>query len=597
MGLSARRFGVLSRHDPGKGPTRYSQPVRRGEGFIPGFQSRTAQNDIIAAVARTLGAGKKPEGQLRRRGSNLAVIEAGTGVGKSIGMSVPGLVAARSLNMPLVISSSSVVLQEQYLKKELPLLARLLPYDLNIAIAKGRGRYVCNIKLVDAVASNAQTSLALEGRDDDPSSSTDTPGAQDRSLLIELQNALANGTWSGDRDDWAKPIDADLWGKLSTTRHACAGKRCSEFATCAFYSVRRQIKQADVIVCNHDVLLSSLDMQQGALLPDPQRCLFLIDEGHRLPDKAIEHFGCAYSLKASRQWIKDWERTCRHCVLGMRGSVDTAAQGNAIASNLINQTNALLDSLSAATEFKDGIWRFSCGVIPDSLTGFVWPFFKTVQSGLALSLRLRDDILTFCDSDPALGPLLLKELGQYISQFEALVSCWRLMLMQPDADQPPIAKWIAALPDEDFQVHATPIDAADTLSKKLWQRAGAVVIASATLRACNSFTPFLQATGLNRYPDTATLALPSPFDYPGRARLIVPRMNSDPTHAKAHTAEIIALLPDLMVERGVLVLFASDQQMRAVYSGLPLDQQRRCLLQGDVPKAEMLRQHRNRTKI
>ena len=177
---------------------------------------------------------------------------------------------------------------------------------------------------------------------------------------------------------------------------------------------------------------------------------------------------------------------------------------------------------------------------------------------------------------------------------EELARYWRLMMLEPEGRLPPIAKWVEVIDAGDYRLHATPIDAADMLTKRLWKRAGAVVLASATLRACTSFKSFLRSTGLNRYPKTATLALSSPFDYGRNGRIKIPKMKADPTHAKAHTAEIVEMLPRLINERGVLVLFSSIVQMQSVYAGLPEALKARCLMQGALPKAERLRMHRER---
>ena len=556
---------------------------------LPGFVSRKAQNELIATVANTLAAAKSNDPQARREGAQFGVFEAGTGTGKTIALSVPGLVLGKSLKMPLVISSSSVVLQEQLLNKDLPFLASLLPYPLKYAVAKGRGRYICNVKLDDAITASAQDSLVFNDGNDKRTEHVD-PLTVFRTQLLQLGDALAKRTWAGDRDSWRTPIDHALWDRVTTTRHACAGKACESFAVCAFYAARQQIKDADVIVCNHDVLFSSLDMAQGAVLPDPAKCLFLIDEAHRMVDRAIDHFGSQYTLKASLEW----ERTMRHSLLGMGAASATIVEAKRIAAALTEQTDLLLATIKKTGEFTDGVWRFPRGTIPESLASLVWPFFQSAQSGLSFSLKVRDSILAFIDMDASLGQKLLKEVGNFIPKMEELVRYWRLMMLEPEGKLPPIAKWVEAIDEGDYRLHATPIDAADMLTKRLWKRAGAVVLASATLRACGSFKSFLRSTGLNRYPKTATVALSSPLDYGRNGRIQIPKMKADPTRAKAHTAEIVEMLPRLINERGVLVLFSSIVQMQSVYAGLPEALKARCLMQGVLPKAEMLRMHRER---
>jgi len=129
----------------------------------------------------------------------------------------------------------------------------------------------------------------------------------------------------------------------------------------------------------------------------------------------------------------------------------------------------------------------------------------------------------------------------------------------------------------------------------VWDRVGAAVLTSATLRACGSFDLFLQDSGLDACAGVRALSLASPFDYAAQAELHLPRMTTHPRDADAHTEEVAAALPALLEsQQGSLVLFASARQMQCVAQALPENLRAQVLVQGSLSKRELLERHRVR---
>jgi ATP-dependent DNA helicase DinG len=159
-----------------------------------------------------------------------------------------------------------------------------------------------------------------------------------------------------------------------------------------------------------------------------------------------------------------------------------------------------------------------------------------------------------------------------------------------------VARWIELHEDsvgtKDYLVCAAPVSGSDRLRKLLWNRASAAVLMSATLTSCGTFDLFLRQSGLSVYRDLQFLRVDSPFDYRANAKLVIPAMRADPADAAAHTQEVVDRMPALVRTRGTLVLFASAKQMRAVYSQLDEALRKITLVQGSMPKMEMLARHR-----
>ena len=213
-------------HDDEKAQIRQGMDaLKRG---IEGFRSRRPQLEMVATVAATLAKCREsddPAGQ----GEHIAVIEAGTGTGKSFGALVPALVMARSRGRRLVVSSSTVALQHQYAEKDAPTLQRLLPMGFTFAVAKGRRRYACTAKLLGEASEASQQELDM---DEDPQAGSPETSAmrRRRTILLHLAESFEAERWSGDRDELALPVPDEVWSDLTTDRQGCSGSRCSEFA-------------------------------------------------------------------------------------------------------------------------------------------------------------------------------------------------------------------------------------------------------------------------------------------------------------------------------------------------------------------------------
>lgn len=144
----------------------------------------------------------------------------------------------------------------------------------------------------------------------------------------------------------------------------------------------------------------------------------------------------------------------------------------------------------------------------------------------------------------------------------------------------------------DYLICASPLSGGDRLRNLLWRRVSAAVVTSATLTSCGRFDLFLDQSGLRPLRGLRLLQVASPFDYANRAQLVVPAMTSDPRQAERHTTEVASMLPELVNTAGTLVLFASAKQMKQVHALIPQDLREHVLMQGTLPKMEMLARHR-----
>lgn len=560
---------------------------------IPGFRSRRPQMEMIAAVANTLSR-CRAEDEQAGNGDHLAIVEAGTGTGKSFGALVPALVMAKSRNKRLVVSSSTVALQHQYAEKDAPSLQRLLPIPFTFAVAKGRRRYACTAKLQAEGKLAGQGGLELAGE----SASGGAADAPRRvAAMRELLVSFDSGRWSGDRDELPLPVVDEVWERITTDRQGCAGSKCPEFARCPFQAARQSVKDADLVIANHDLVLSAIDTDGASVLPPPQETIYVFDEAHSLAAKAVEHFSARHALRGAVEWLEGACNAVRDAVLGLRLDDQLIRDSRASAERIEKALRDLHQRIHGTHGFEEKrARRFKSGPLPgwcETAGRQVLGAGEDLQRTFA---SLREHVLEKAPSVGTLATQVLSVLGFYVVRLDNLVGTWQLMLAEQPEGAPPIARWIERHDEggrpNDYLVCASPISGSDKLRKLLWNRASGAVVMSATLTSCGTFDLFLRQSGLGFFDSPAFLRVESPFDFRNNARLVVPAMRTEPTSAEQHTREVSARLPALVETLGTLVLFTSARQMREVYAQLPEDLRRITLVQGSMPKGEMLARHR-----
>lgn len=573
-----------------------------------GLRSRPGQRLMAEQVACTfseadLGTpaddddGVTPPGEPAR---SIAVIQAGTGVGKSLAYSVPAIVLALARNTRVVISTATVALQEQLVHKDLPALANRLPHMFRFALAKGRGRYVCRLKL--------ERRLASEGGADDWVNEDDlfhelALNADDQgrrqAWYTQLSQELAHERWDGDRDTLAEPPDPSWWGTVAAEASACTARHCPLYSRCSYFEQRKSLVGAQVIVVNHDLLLSSLGTRQ---LPELDQSLLVLDEAHHLPATALQQFASAMDL-SRLTWID--RLTTQALRTGGLLAVDDVADLPRCGAQLrqhLQMLERLVMHAHADALRSEGRVRLPRGVVPAEWTECLAQAAHQAQRFLdvlrAISQALRTEIRDQPTEAHRLSQLYV-QLGTLAPRLEAVHETVQWWLQDPADGSPPVAKWLTLQTIGEFVVlraHASPTLPGATLRPQLWSRARAAVLTSATLTSCGQFDFFLREVGLHGDPAAVALEVASPFDFAAQGQLRLAGTQADPKQAQAFTDEMVqALLRDLRsVQHGALVLFTSRAQLRAAEAALDATLRERVLVQTAWPRGQLLARHRQR---
>ena len=574
--------------------------ITESKGLTPRWGQRQMIAEIANALARIPRAGEAPTTE-----PAVCVIEAGTGTGKTIAYAVAAIPLAQALDKRLVVATATVALQEQFINKDLPDIAQASGLEFTYALAKGRRRYICLSKLDRVLAGGQGETAALPLYPDEQSAPV---SADAMPVYNGMLDALGRGQWDGDRDNWPETIADDTWFGVTTDHSQCSGRRCPNIGQCSFYRARDELQTADIIVTNHDLALSDLALGGGAILSAPEDSIYIFDEGHHLPDKALSHFASFCRLHTTVQWLADSTKLLAQAAPALAvlpglqqplsrlpADMDEAAAGLQVAEQLVA---SLFEELEPDERREDQQLRFEHGHVPPQLVpvaaGLVGHFQKLV---LNLS-RVEEELEAALEDDDAgldKGDIETWHLnmGGLLSRAEGNLALWQEYSVSGENDVPPKARWITLLNSGGqfgFDVRCSPILAADILEEYLWSRAAGVVVTSATITALNSFDRFRLHSGV---PDEAVYkVVASPFDY-ANAVFSVPALPCEPGDAQAHTDAIVALLPDLLDRsEGSLVLFSSRRQMLDVYHGVNAVFGDQLLMQGDYSKQEILRRHR-----
>jgi len=186
------------------------------------LQNRPGQKRMIAEIANCLASVEMDDEGLRRSPHPpICVIEAGTGIGKTIAYLLSVIPVAKAMNKKVVLATATVALQEQVMNKDIPDLLQHSEMSFSYSLAKGRGRYLCLSKLDNALktGSSQDAMLDLYGLE------LDDPTAADKELYQDMLDALINGKWKGDRDDWKNVVTENQWRTVAVEKGQCSGNR------------------------------------------------------------------------------------------------------------------------------------------------------------------------------------------------------------------------------------------------------------------------------------------------------------------------------------------------------------------------------------
>ncbi|MGN1163921.1 MAG: ATP-dependent DNA helicase, partial [Candidatus Ornithospirochaeta sp.] len=490
-----------------------------------------------------------------------AVVEAGTGIGKSFAYLVPSfLLLSEDPDARVVVATSTIPLQKQLFDKDIPFLEDALAASPSVSILYGRGNYLClrKFKAVDSESSLIST---------DPDSSE---GRLKR---------WVESTETGSRSDISDSRVAYMVRELLSDEDDCLGSSCPDYESCFFYKARRNAQKARLIITNHHIVLADAqirwenneDFSEPAILPGYTH--LVVDEAHHIENEATESFSDKYSLSSVSFYVDSLKRRMSRYqnmslmeFLSPYEKEDRRGQGKTIAKEL--------DALMGEAEGYDLVLKEVLSVFYDRRSMLFTPeFYSSFGARIRVGEALADSMKSIGTRIVDLYSGEVEEAKQYIDRarrygngliyLSDVLRTWirfdnwdgEIPYAVDDADGSPV-------------INIAPMAVGPMLKDRLVTKLESILYCSATLSVGGSFSYFFERSGLEDEEKVLQGIYPSPFDFKRNLMYLIPQdakdwKNKDSSYIE-YSVDIISR-SILASGGGALVLFTSIAMMNEVY--------------------------------
>lgn len=561
------------------------QPGGALSSSLPFFESREEQQKMLLNILEAY------------REKNVALIEAGTGTGKSIAYLIPAILWALYRNERTVIATNTISLQEQLLKKDIPLLTKALGISFKAVLVKGMSNYLCFRKLHDALEESALFKEDV--------------------YELEAIAAWSLKTQDGTRSGLPMAPKSSVWEKVNAESDTCNSNQCPHFQKCFFFKARKEAMDAHIIIANHHLLCADLakraekDLyEEDCVLPKYDHVV--VDEAHHLEDVATEFFSSHTSrvhisrilarLASEKQGIANGKVPfLRKKVMEIAGNAPSGDLGNLISRLSIDLPAMRRDLLAKHAE---AFQAFSLFLMETSLSQ------KQEELPPGEKMRVRKDHYQHHSWKENIHPRtqsFIEASRQYIQELIGITkqielqknskleeatrnicldivafanrleeSCMMLegfMKFQENGER---VRWIETQMVQKLEnVHLfdVELDISNQLAEAFLKKFKAIVLCSATLTSKKLFTYIRQRLGIVpekiAHRKVTENIYDSPFNYSQQSLLIVPKDLPEPSHPLFHATANEQIWQAIQASHGnAFILFTSYSMLESTYAQL-----------------------------
>jgi len=487
----------------------------------PDFEFREEQQQMAKAVAQSLEQIKP------------LVVEAGTGVGKSLAYLIPAIKFAVQTGRKAIISTHTINLQEQLMGKDIPIVRKLTGLDFSAVLLKGRGNYLCPARLKRAMD---QTKELFTSTEDD-----------ELKAIYDWSLETTDGTMS----DMDFQPSHKVWSQVCSEPHICTQKYCGSKGDCHYQKARREVEKAQVVVVNHTLFFALLgsealgEAENGFLFPHD---FVVFDEAHTMEQVAATQLG----LRVSQAGLKfDVNRLYNlRTKKGILKTLNNAAGIKAV-DDVIHAAEEFFDEIGEASTFSD--WSSEFRVREPGLTdNLMAEPLRRLWSAVEASAEKLDKEST-----------TRAELMDSASRLREVYACIGQFLDQEDEQS---VYWVNRHVRDDFEnytLHSAPINVGERLNKLMFQNEQTCILTSATLSVGEEDLAYYRKR-VGAY-DARALKIGSPFDFKKQMEVFVIEAMPDPKSDEFEDALVHWIGRVLKYSEGkAFVLFTSSRLMRNV---------------------------------
>lgn len=488
----------------------------------PDFEFRAEQQQLAVAVAEAIQGGRP------------LVAEAGTGVGKSLAYLVPAARFALETGRKAVISTHTINLQEQLVRKDIPIVRKLLGEQLPAVLLKGRQNYLCPARLRRALE---QTGDLFTARENDE---------------LEQIRQWAESTRDGTLSDLDFQPNTKVWLQVCSEAHLCTARHCGPRGNCFFQEARKAAAEANLVVVNHTLFFALLNTEledfgdegmqsKGFLFPND---FAILDEAHTIEQVAAIQLGLRVSQAGLRFDLHRLyhPRTRKGLLKSYRNASLLAAVEEALIAG-----DRFFHELGDAAKFGQFGREFRVRepeLVPNQLAVPLKQLWQQI-----------DELAAEQEGEGSRAEL--QDASRRLREAHGAVSCF---LDQTEENN---VYWIekAGRDETQFSLHAAPVRVADRLRPLLFGRDKSLVMTSATLAVGDpALTYFRNRVGAE---DAAAQCIGSPFDFQRQMKVRIDKSVPDPGTPKYDEALAKAIQASVEASEGrAFVLFTSYRTMR-----------------------------------
>ncbi|MBM4426462.1 MAG: hypothetical protein FJ031_04405, partial [Chloroflexi bacterium] len=516
--------------------------------YFESYEHRGEQVEMLKAVTNALSQGKH------------LMVEAGTGVGKSFAYLVPAAWFAFQNNTRVVVSTNTINLQDQLIKKDIPDLKAALNMDVRAAVLKGRINYLCPRKvgfMRSHGPANANEMRVLA-----------------KLIVWQLENT------SGDRNELNLngPIEREVWSRLSAEDDNCSTETClgRMGGACPFYCAKQAAQNSHLLIVNHALLLSDVSTGSKVL---PEYDYVIVDEAHHMEsavtsalsfrmtqndlDRMLKELGGSSAGVLGRM-LTETHNALRPSDFGLlqqksKRATDQTFRLEQLSKEFFLYLGEFINAQREGQQQNNYSWQLR--VVPSTRSVQGWDDLEMLWG--QVSETMSHLIKTMDEIYKALGELssdgydnvedVMGSLSTLIRRMTEAETAASGMMHKPSNE---LIYWIEVNPrGERLSLNAAPLKVGPLVQKHLWYEKASVIMASATMTTHGDFRYVRNTLAAD---EVDVLSLGSPFDYESSTLLYVANDMPEPNNFNYQQALDRTLISTAKATGGrMLVLFTS----------------------------------------
>ncbi|UCZ54810.1 ATP-dependent DNA helicase DinG [Bacillus shivajii] len=493
--------------------------------------------------------------------NSFGLIEAGTGTGKTLAYLIPAAFYSKIHSKRIVISTHTVQLQEQMLKKDLHTLAKILPFAIKTGVLKGRSHYLCLQKFERLL-------------EKDPFDSYDRTIAKAQ-ILVWLTE-----TKTGDVEELNLATSSfRFWKEIASDYTSCTTPKCPWFSRCFYQRAKQKAKESDLIITNHSLVLSDMKSDHQVI---PSYNHIIIDEAHHFEETATEQFGEMLDYLSLTHIINDLGSENEGVLSYMKKEtfyneelhVSEVIETSKELKQEWNELFLLLRQYLNHSQIKRNERGRANTIINRSEKQWEHVLeaakrcFMQLSEWTRIQAELQDRLSQMNNSEQRLAEMLQTIYDRSVQ----IMNGFNMLLLDDDDEN--FVYWLEADlkgPKQSVSIQKKPIHVAEKLADAFFAKKDSVIFTSATLSVKQSFQYFIQRLGLEDFP-VETKLVQSPFDWGNQVKLCIPEdmpmINEAGESGYIEAAALNIYRISQLSEGKMLVLFTSYDMLKKCYEYL-----------------------------